>query len=222
MQLPTAKNYLLLTETIARKPMLRTRFTAQAYFVLAALFDLINPGVLKIGGAIEIVDNAKYADLPQYLDSLKKRINAEIKKGAQTKDALDLITSWDIANDIYDGIGSELLADQRVEKVPFKNNLDTHIIYVPTDAAREQVTRYLRDQMQASAVDQGAISLVVIMEQLGALRWLFPDKGELSKLVVAFHRTVGDNAEYAGESRLAERAAKLITDKKFRMDSWLS
>lgn len=57
MELTTAKKYLLLTERIRKKPMLRTRFTAQAYFVLAALFDLVDQGVLEIGDVISIKDD---------------------------------------------------------------------------------------------------------------------------------------------------------------------
>jgi hypothetical protein len=40
MDLPIAQDYLLLTEKITTRPMLRTRFTTQAYLVLATFLDL--------------------------------------------------------------------------------------------------------------------------------------------------------------------------------------
>lgn len=186
MELTTAKNYLLLTERIAKKPMLRTRFTSQSYFVLAALLDLADQDILTIDDNLDVKDGEKFAQLPSYLSVFKSELSDEINQGRELKDRLSVITSWDIANQLYDGLGSELLAADLVTKVSFKNNLDTHVIYVPKAKARNQVREELREQINSSKISRNAISLVVILEQLDALKWVFTDQDESSELTSAF------------------------------------
>lgn len=222
MQLKTANNYLLLTERIGKKPMLRTRFTAQAYFVFGALLDLMDKNVLEIDKSIRIADQGKFDGLPTYLDGLKKRISDGIEKGEDLVHALDIITSWDIANEIYDGVGLELLSDKLVEKKSVKTNLDTHTIYLPKDDARAKVVDYLRTQMKSSEIEVPAISLIVILEQMDALKWLFNDKEELANLTSVFHGNMSGNSIYTKEKALAKTAQDIITKKKFWFDSWLS
>lgn len=223
MQLTTAKNYLLLTERIGKKPMLRTRFTNQAYFVLASVLDLVDQQILNIGNDQLTIQNQPMFDrLPKYLDGLNSRIRDEIQKGNKLSDALDLITSWDIANEIYDGVGGELLQAELVEKTSVKTNLDTHTIYLPTTAARTQVTTYLKQQMATPHIEQAAISLITIYEQLDALKWLITDKNELSQLISIFHQNVANNPFYLLEQPLVKTAQEIITKKKFWYDSWLS
>lgn len=83
MELTTAKNYLLLTERIAKKPMLRTRFTSQSYFVLAALLDLADQDILTIDDNLDVKDGEKFAQLPSYLMNELVEANIEIfKKGS--------------------------------------------------------------------------------------------------------------------------------------------
>lgn len=90
--------------------MLWTRFTNQAYFVLASILDLVDQQVLAIqDDQLIIKDQDKFGRLPNYLSGFKSRIMAEITKGNKLTDTLDLITSWDIANEIYEGVGVELL-----------------------------------------------------------------------------------------------------------------
>lgn len=223
VQLTTARNYLLLTERIGKKPMLRTRFTNQAYFVLASILDLIDQQVLAIqDDQLIIKDRDKFGRLPNYLSGFKARIMAEITKGNKLTDTLDLITSWDIANELYDGVGVELLRDQLVRKTSVKTNLDTHVIYLPTDAARMQVTDDLKTQMTAADISQATISLVTIYEQLDALKWLISDKNELAGLTQAFHRKIDDDPFYQTKRALVKTAQDVITKKKFWYDSWLS
>ncbi|GAA2971442.1 hypothetical protein [Lentilactobacillus parakefiri] len=222
MELTTAKKYLLLTERIGKKPMLRTRFTAQAYFVLAALFDLVDQGVLEIGDVISIKDDQKFAELPDYLNIFKSELTDEIQQGHDMPTQLAIITSWDIANQIYDGLGTGLFADGLVDKKLVKTNLDTHAIYLPTDAARRQVRDYLRHQIDGAKVNQDAISLMLILSELDALKWVFTDKDELANLAAAFQQKVDGYAFYAKEKALAKVAQDVITKKKFWYDSWLS
>ena len=223
MELTTAKYYLLLTERIGKKPMLRTRFTNQAYFVFAALLDLIDQQIIDISaGQFVIKDQQKFDQLPAYLDGLKTRIEEEIQKGSSLTDALDLITSWDIANEIYDGVGAELLQAKLVDQKSVRTNLDTHVIYLPTDAARKQVVTYLKRQMASVEIEQSAMGLVVIYEQLDALKWLIPAKAELSELAHQFHQNVDQKVAYQAEKALVKTAQEIITKKKFWYDSWLS
>lgn len=135
---------------------------------------------------------------------------------------LAIITSWDIANQIYDGLGTGLLADDLVDKKLVKTNLDTHAIYLPTDAARRQVRDYLRHQIDGAKVNQDAISLMLILSELDALKWVFTDKDELANLAAAFQQKVDGYAFYAKEKALAKVAQDVITKKKFWYDSWLS
>jgi hypothetical protein len=222
VQLKTAKNYLLLIERIGKKPMLRTRFTAQAYFVFGALLDLMDQDILEIDDSIEIADQSKFDGLPPYLDGLKQRITESIDKDDDLVHSLDMITSWDIANEIYDGVGEKLLAEKLVEEKSVKTNLDTHTIYLPTDDARAQVVEYLSMEMQSSTIEGAAISLVVILEQMDALKWLFSDKEELANLTNSFRQNMAGNSVYEKEKQLVKTAQDIITKKKFWFDSWLS
>ncbi|MDN6809713.1 hypothetical protein [Lentilactobacillus parabuchneri] len=156
------------------------------------------------------------------LSVFKSELSDEINQGRELKDRLSVITSWDIANQLYDGLGSELLAADLVTKVSFKNNLDTHVIYVPKAKARNQVREELREQINSSKISRNAISLVVILEQLDALKWVFTDQDESSELTSAFHQQVDGDAFYAKEKALAKLAQDIITRKKFWFDSWLS
>ncbi|GHP13963.1 hypothetical protein YK48G_13880 [Lentilactobacillus fungorum] len=223
MQFITAKNDLLLTERIEKKPMLRTRFTNQAYFVLAALLDLIDQRILSIrNNQLAIENEEKLTHLPAYLNGLKAKITAAVKQKQPLETALDFITSWDIANEIYDGIGSELLESGLVEKTSVKTNLDTHVIYLPTAAARNQVITSLKEQMKIRKMQPSAINLVIIYEQLNALKWLFQDKTELAELTRNFHQNVDSLLFYQQKNRLVKIAQEIITKKKFWYDSWLS
>ncbi|MFD1549483.1 hypothetical protein [Levilactobacillus fuyuanensis] len=223
MSLTTAKNYLLLTERIGKKPMLRTRFTTQAYLILATLLDLRDQGVLTVtAGEMKIADQAKLAALPQYLDELKIRLQNDLQQDAQLKSALKLVTSWNIVNEIYDGIGAELERDGQVERVIFQNNLKPHVIYEPTDASRAHVADNLAGNIDRQQLTAADMNLWLLLRQQKALPYLFSDEARLAKLTAEFDRQTATDVEAATTQTLTETAGEIIQMKKFEMDGWLS
>jgi len=223
MSLTTAKNYLLLTERIGKKPMLRTRFTTQAYLVLATILDLRDQGVLTVtAGEMQIADQTKLAALPQYLDELKIRLQNDLQQATQLKSALKLVTSWNIVNEIYDGIGAELERDGQVERVIFQNNLKPHVIYEPTDASRARVADDLAAAIERHQLTAADVNLWLLLRQQKALPYLFSNEVRLAKLTTEFDRQTATDAEAATTQTLVETAGEIIQMKKFEMDGWLS
>lgn len=218
MALTTAKNYLLLTERIDKRPMLRTRFTTQAYLVLAAVLDLVDQGILVVNGdQMAIADTTRFDQLPQYLNAFKIRLRSDLAQDAHLKTALKLVTSWDIVNALYDGLGAETLAEQTTERVIFQNNLKPHVIYEPTDASRQRVRDALLQQLLAKQPAGAAWNLYVILAQEQALTWLF-SADQLAQLRTAVAAHPGSTTA----SVLAAQAGDIIQAKKFEMDGWLS
>ncbi len=84
------------------------------------------------------------------------------------------------------------------------------------------MVNYLREQMLSDKVEVPAISLVVIFEQMDALKWLFTDKEELNTLTETFQQNDSKTPLYKKEKALAKTAQDIITKKKFWFDSWLS
>lgn len=76
--------------------------------------------------------------------------------------------------------------------------------------------------MATPHIEQAAISLITIYEQLDALKWLITDKNELSQLISIFHQNVANNPFYLLEQPLVKTVQEIITKKKFWYDSWLS
>lgn len=223
MSLTTAKNYLLLTERIGKKPMLRTRFTTQAYLVLATLLDLRDQDVLTVtAGEMKIADQAKLAALPQYLDELKSRLQNDLQQDVQLKSILKVVTSWNIVNEIYDGIGGELERDGRVEKVVFQNNLKPHIIYEPTAVSRTHVVDALAQNIDSHQLTAADVNLWLLLRQQKALPYLFSDEARLAKLTAEFDRQTVTDTDAATTQVLTETAGEIIQMKKFEMDGWLS
>ncbi|MCH5461579.1 hypothetical protein HC026_02940 [Lactobacillus sp. LC28-10] len=213
MKLTTAENYLLLTERIAKKPMLRSRFTSQAYFVLAVYLDLFAAHVLKIASGHVTFD--KTVRLPDYLSIFVSQLTEALSEDDQLKNALKPVTSWDIANQIYDGIGAELLEDRQVERVVFQNNLKPHIIYVPTASARSAAGSWLANTLTTQTP---ALNLCVILNQMSALKWVVPDENNRESLL----SVVRQQSAFNEIQLITETAADVITEKRFWLDSWLS
>ncbi|MTV82306.1 hypothetical protein [Secundilactobacillus folii] len=216
MGLTTAKKFLLLTERIDRKPALRTRFTSQSYFVLATILDLIDTGTL----AVEHDELQMKSDQPSwpYLSNLFKQLGQAVKADAHLKNALQPITSWDIANQIYDGIGTELLSDGQVERVPFQNNLKQHIIYVPTETARESTKNQLVAGLTADEPTPTAMNLLAIFQASQALQWVITDQQQRQFIL----QELAGNNHYLSRNDFVQSAADVITQKRFWLDSWLS
>lgn len=216
MVLITASKYLLLTEAIGKKPMLRTRFTSQSYFVLAAFLDLVAQKVIRMSKDRVRIDET--VELPAYLSIFTKELTAALAKDDSLENALKPITSWDIANQIYDGIGHELLASNQVRRVVFQNNLKPHIIYEPTDSARSDAKGWLIENISTSSTDLAALNLFEIMSSMDALKWVINDQGQRAELV----KQVEQNANAKDIHRIGATAAEVITQKRFWLDSWLS
>ncbi|MFC6261795.1 hypothetical protein [Levilactobacillus fujinensis] len=222
MTLTTATNYLLLTERIGQKPTLRTRFTAQAYFVLGALLDLIDQRVLVVTGAnLAIADDAQWENLPSYLAAFKMRLRNDLMQTPQLKSILKLVTSWDIANTIYDGIGAETLAAGTTARELFQNNLTPHVIYEPKDASREQAITTLKQQLQSGQVTHTTLNLLIILEQEDALKWLFGE-ADMAALAGRLQQVTANSAYAQMVKQLTAAASEIIVTKKFWMDGWLS
>lgn len=222
MSLTTAKNYLLLTERINEKPVLRTRFTTQAYLVLATLLDLIDQHVLTAAdGQMWVADAAKFDALPQYLNELKVRLQTDLRQDTRVKTLLKVVTSWNIVNAIYDGIGAELETAGLVERVIFQNNLKPHVIYEPQDASRQRVRTNLAQRITAGTVTPTDSNLWLILRQQNALKYLFSDQ-QLSTLTTAFAQQAQHSPAVTTTQDLVVTAGEIIQMKKFEMDGWLS
>lgn len=211
----TAEKYLLITERIGKRPMLRTRFTSQAYFVLAVFLDLTANHVISIKGDRVAFDQS--VQLPDYLSVFDKEIAEALSQDDHLKNVLKPVTSWDIANQVYDGIGVKLLANQQVKQVTFQNNLKPHMIYEPTDQARQAVSTWLMDQIAHSA-DVSALNLFEILRQMAALKWVVPDDHERHILA----EKASQRSEDVVVQKITAAAADVITQKRFWLDSWLS
>jgi len=222
LALTTAKNFLLVTEHIGQKPTLRTRFTTQAYLVLATLLDLLDQEILQVeGDRLIVADEARLDQQPAYLNSFRIRLTSDLAQDDRLKTALKLVTSWDIVNAIYDGIGAETLAEQTTERVLFQNNLKPHVIYEPTATSKQEVLTTLKDQIQAGKLTRAGSNLFLILTQQDAMKWLF-DEAEVTALSEQFAAaTVGDSYVQTVKQVTAV-AAEIIQMKKFEMDGWLS
>lgn len=221
MTLTTAKDYLLITERIAQKPMLRTRFTTQAYLVLATLLDLRDQDVLAVdAGRIAIADEIRFNALPQYLDELKIRLQTDLRQDDRIETVLKVVTSWNIVNEIYDGVGVELEHAGQVERVIFQNNLKPHTIFEPRETSRQAVKQQLVQQLEAGQLTPANANLWLLLRQQAALPYLFTDQ-QLATLTAAFTQHTAD-PHTATTQALVQAAGEIIQMKKFEMDSWLS
>ncbi|WP_203638010.1 hypothetical protein [Levilactobacillus wangkuiensis] len=222
MALTTAKNFLLVTEHIGQKPTLRTRFTTQAYFVLATLLDLLDQEILQVtGDRLSVADEAHLDQQPAYLNSFRIRLTSDIAQDDRLKTVLKLVTSWDIVNAIYDGIGAETLAEQTTERVLFQNNLKPHVIYEPTATSKQEVLTTLKDQIQAGKLTRAGSNLFLILSQQDALKWLF-DEAESATLAEQFTAATAGDSYVQTAKQVTAAAAEIIQMKKFEMDGWLS
>ncbi|WP_204121198.1 MULTISPECIES: hypothetical protein [Levilactobacillus] len=222
MALTTAKNFLLVTEHIGQKPTLRTRFTTQAYLVLATLLDLLDQEILQVeGDRLIVVDEAHLDQQPAYLNSFRIRLTSDLAQDDRLKTALKLVTSWDIVNAIYDGIGAETLAEQTTERVLFQNNLKPHVIYEPTATSKQEVLTTLKDQIQAGKLTRAGSNLFLILSQQDALKWLF-DEAESATLSEQFAAATAGDSYVQTVKQVTVAAAEIIQMKKFEMDGWLS
>lgn len=215
MVLTTAEKYLLVTEQIGKKPMLRTRFTSQSYFVLAAFLDLVAERVIQLKGNQVIFD--KTAKLPDCLSIFVKQLTEALTQDCDLESALKPLTSWDIANQIYDGIGNDLLTSGQVERVIFQNNLKPHVIYEPTEQARVETRTWLVDSINTNS-NVAALNLFAILRQMDGLKWVVTDEQTQTKLV----ENVSQSSDFEVIQKITEAAAEVITQKRFWLDSWLS
>lgn len=219
MDLTIAQNYLLMTEKITNRPMLRTRFTTQAYLVLAAFLDLRAARLITLDAQrVTISDEQQLrADLPASLQLFATDLGDALKQGADTKAVFKLLTSWNLANAVYDTVGSELERQGCVEKVIFQNNLLPKTIYEPTNVGRQTVVDQLTNQLQHQSLTASSRALLTIFTQLNALKWVLP--AEVRDLVapqLALHE------DAAVLQALTTMAQERITTRKFELDSWLS
>jgi len=222
LALTTAKNFLLVTEHIGQKPTLRTRFTTQANFVLATLLDLLDQEILQVAGdRLLVADEARLDQQPAYLNSFRIRLTSDIAQDDRLKTVLKLVTSWDIVNAIYDGIGAETLAEQTTERVLFQNNLKPHVIYEPTATSKQEVLTTLKEQIQAGNLTRAGSNLFLILSQQDALKWLF-DEDELATLSEQFVAATAGDSYVQTVKQVTAAAAEIIQMKKFEMDGWLS
>lgn len=219
MDLPISEEYLLLTEKITNRPMLRTRFTAQAYLVLATFLDLRDQHLLTVTDQrVAIPNEARLrAALPANLQVLVDRLTQELASGTATDQVFHLLVSWDLANAIYDSIGPDLVAQHRAERVVFQNNLLPHDIYEPTVVARQTLLDQLTREITTRTVTQQHLGLLVIFTQLNALKWLLPN--DVAHQAQAILPTLRDYTELQSLASLAQHR---ITLRKFELDSWLS
>ncbi|KJW13971.1 hypothetical protein [Levilactobacillus spicheri] len=219
MDLPIAQDYLLLTEKITTRPMLRTRFTTQAYLVLATFLDLRAQHLLTVTEQRLAVPNSDrlQAALPAKLQLLATRLQDQLKTGDSTEAGFKLLVSWDLANAIYDTVGPELAQRHQVETVIFQNNLLPHTIYEPTPAAKQAVLTRLTQQITDRNLPATSLAVLTIFEQLNALKWLFP--APVADQIQQLLPTQPGYAELHGLTTLAQHR---ITMRKFELDSWLS
>ncbi|SMS15043.1 hypothetical protein [Levilactobacillus zymae] len=219
MELPIAQDYLLLTENITNRPVLRTRFTTQAYLVLATFLDLRQQKLITIDQQHVTVPNQARlaAALPASLQMIAQRLQAALNQSDQTEDVFKLLVSWNLANAVYDTIGPQLERRQLVEKVIFQNNLMPHTIYVPTDAAKQALSDQLGHEVQTQTLTPAHRELLVIFQQLEALKWVLP-----SDQVTAATTQLTQDPATTQLRALTAMAAHRITMRKFELDSWLS
>ncbi|MFC6206324.1 hypothetical protein [Levilactobacillus tongjiangensis] len=222
MTLTTAEKFFLLTERIGKKPVLRTRFTTQAYFVLAVVLDLVTQGVLAISHErLTVADSKKLAAQPTYVTVLRERLQANAGQDETLEADLKFVTSWNVANALYDGIGGGLLKQGLTEKKIFQNNLIPKVIYLPLDASRAQVLADFKADIFSDAPAVTTRNLYALLEQQDVLKYLF-SSSELVKLTAAFEREVATDSRYQETQRLTAMAGHIIQMKKFEMDGWLS
>lgn len=220
--LTTAEKFFLLTERIGKKPVLRTRFTTQAYFVLAVVLDLVAQGVLAISHErLMVVDSQKLAAQPIYVTELRERLQASTSQDESLEADLKFVTSWNVVNALYDGIGGGLLKQGLTEKKLFQNNLIPKVIYLPLDASRTQVLADFKADIFSGAPAVTTRNLYAILEQQDALKYLL-SAPELAKLTATFERAVATDSRYQVTQRLVAMAGHVIQMKKFEMDGWLS
>ena len=224
MVLTTAEKYLLLTERIGKKPMLRTRFTSQSYFVLAAFLDLVAEHTIQLKEGNQVTFD-KTAKLPDYLSVFVKQLTEALTQDRDLESALKPITSWDIANQIYDGIGNGLYLISNIpnttccssDLVIFQNNLKPHVIYEPTEQARVATRTWLVDSISTNS-NVAALNLFAILRQMDGLKWVVTDEQTRTDL----DKKVTRNSDFRLIQKITEVAAEVITQKRFWLDSWLS
>ncbi|WP_261809873.1 hypothetical protein [Levilactobacillus humaensis] len=222
MALITAEDYLLVTEHIGQKPVLRTRFTTQAYFVFGAVLDLIRQGGLQIAdGRLALGKATVLTTQPEFLKSLCDRLLTDLPKAETPEDSLKLVTSWTIANDLYDGIMAQLQKQGDVTPQVFQNNLKPHVIAVPQPASRQRVRDELVATIRERRDNSGLVDLWLILAQQDALRWLISDH-DLPDLKAAFADRLAASPALRTTQQLAATVGEVIQAKKFWMDSWLS
>lgn len=216
MKFTTAEKYLLVTERIGEKPMLRTRFTSQSYFVLAVFLDLVAEHTIRITD--DQVEFDETVNLPDYLSIFVKQLREALTQDQHLESALKPLTSWDIANQLYDGIGNDLLSDGQVERVLFQNNLKPHVIYQPTEQARVACRAWLVDNLNGNSVNVAALNLFAILQQMDGLKWVVADEQTRTELT----QTISQNSHLKLIQKITVAAAAVITQKRFWLDSWLS
>lgn len=222
MALTTTEDYLLVTEHIGQKPVLRTRFTTQAYFVFSAVLDLIRQGGLRIvDGRLALADSKVLTAQPKFLTPLCDRLVTDLPKAETPEDSLRLVTSWTIANVLYDGIMGRLQDQGDVTPQIFQNNLKPHVIAVPQPASRKRVLGELVATIQDRRDDSGVVDLWLILAQQDALRWLSNSR-DLPDLTTAVADRLAASVDLRATQQLATTVGEVIQAKKFWMDSWLS
>ncbi|KRO04781.1 hypothetical protein IV54_GL000806 [Levilactobacillus paucivorans] len=222
MALTTAEDYLLVTEHIGQKPVLRTRFTTQAYFVFGAVLDLLQQGGLRIvDGRLALAESEILTTQPQFLKPLCDRLLTDLPKAETAEDSLKLVTSWTIANALYDGIMAKLQKQGDVTPQVFQNNLKPHVIAVPQPASRQRVLDELIATIRERQDNPGLVNLWLILAQQDALHWLISDR-ELPSLEAVFADRLATNSGLKATQQLAATVGAVIQAKKFWMDSWLS
>lgn len=216
LELPITQDYLILTEKITTRPMLRTRFTTQAYLVLATFLDLRDQHLLTLTPQqVTIPDPDRLqAALPASLQELVTRLRTAVTASSATADVFKLLVSWNLANAIYDTVGPQLAATQQVEPVVFQNNLLPHTIYVPQEAAKQRVIKQLEAEIRQRRLTPAHQDLLAIFDRLQALQWLLP-----ADLVTQWSAAQSKDTTIQQLTALAQHR---ITMRKFELDSWLS
>ena len=219
MELPITQDYFVLTEDIVKRPQLRTRFTTQAYLVLATFLDLNEQGLITLDAHQVTVpsESRLEAALPPSLQMIAQRLQAALNQSIQTAEVLKLLVSWNLANAIYDTVGPVLDQQQLAEKVIFQNNLMPHTIYVPTKAAKHALATQLATGLTQRDLTRQQRELLAIFDQQDALKWLLP-----TEQATAAPDQLAQYPDYGEIQALTAMAAHRITMRKFELDSWLS
>ncbi|WP_125547482.1 hypothetical protein [Levilactobacillus lindianensis] len=222
MALTTAEAYLLVTEHIGQKPVLRTRFTTQAYFVFGAVLDLLQRGGLQIaGGRLALGDPTVLTTQPEFLKPLCDRLQADLPEAKTPEESLKFVTSWTIANALYEGVMAQLKKQRDVTPQVFQNNLKPHVIAVPQPASRQRVRDELVATIRERRDNPGLVDLWLILAQQDALRWVISDH-DLPGLEATFADRLAASSDLRAIQQLAVTVGGVIQAKKFWMDSWLS